>query len=160
MAVIGFERAESCMAAPGEQTNAGAGSMRAVRIRMSFQGALRSGAQPGPLPQTSSHPCSRSPGGNGVLIYLIARGGKMQERAAEMRGNNNRNLTRMSGMLRDQESAQRTSWSNCPNYATRESSPRTNSRPKRPRRWADNRYLGQLLDETHVGMARSRPAEG
>ena len=45
----------------------------------------------------------------GVLIYLIARGGKMQERAAQDARQQQQELTRMSRRLRAREPTQRTS---------------------------------------------------
>ncbi len=79
----------------------------------------------------------------GVLIYLIARGGKMQERAAGDARQQQQEFDTYVQEVAGSEPTQRTSWRSWPNSAIRESSPSRSSRPKRRMRWPDDLTLAR-----------------
>ncbi len=93
----------------------------------------------------------------GVLVYLIARGGSMHERAAQQAQRQDEEAPRptSSKPRRAHRPAPRTSWPSWPTCATGESSQRRNSSARRPRSWPE-REGGQQSAARHAGPARWR----
>ena len=72
----------------------------------------------------------------GVLVYLIARGGSMQERASSRLSRRTRNSAATSTRpRRAHRPAQRTSWRSWLTYVIGELSPLRTSSARRPRSW-------------------------